>query len=66
MVVGVSCYPVFFFPVQAFLMEVFSDEGKRIGACYALPTSLNDTFGRVGMPLINSNGRPIGQINGES
>ncbi|CAJ0587222.1 unnamed protein product, partial [Mesorhabditis spiculigera] len=46
----------------AFLLEVFSEEGKRIGACYAMPASLEDTFGRTGLPIVNSQLRPIGQI----
>ncbi|CAD6193768.1 unnamed protein product [Caenorhabditis auriculariae] len=47
----------------AFYIEVFSEEKKRIGACYALPSSLADTAGISQLPFINSTGRPIGQIS---
>ncbi|CAI4224742.1 unnamed protein product [Auanema sp. JU1783] len=47
----------------AFYVEVFSEEQKRIGACYALPGSLSDSFGATQLPFINSSGRPIGQIS---
>ncbi|KAK5981325.1 hypothetical protein GCK32_011021, partial [Trichostrongylus colubriformis] len=46
----------------AFYVEIFSEEGKRIGACYALPSSLSDSCGYSQLPFINSSGRPIGQI----
>ncbi|PAV64887.1 hypothetical protein WR25_07443 [Diploscapter pachys] len=47
----------------AFYIEVFNEEKKRIGACYALPSSMADTFGTTQLPFINSSGRPIGQIS---
>ncbi|CAI5442386.1 unnamed protein product [Caenorhabditis angaria] len=47
----------------AFYIEIFSEERKRIGACYALPSSLQDTCGIVQLPFINSTGRPIGQVS---
>ncbi|CAJ0606664.1 unnamed protein product [Cylicocyclus nassatus] len=49
----------------AFYIEIFSEEGKRIGACYALPSSLTDSCGLSQLPFINSSGRPIGQITVE-
>uniref|UniRef100_A0A0K0CV86 GP-PDE domain-containing protein n=1 Tax=Angiostrongylus cantonensis TaxID=6313 RepID=A0A0K0CV86_ANGCA len=49
----------------AFYIEIFSEEGKRIGACYALPSSLSDSCGHSNLPFINSSGRPIGQISVE-
>ncbi|XGW08327.1 hypothetical protein V3C99_011000 [Haemonchus contortus] len=49
----------------AFYVEIFSEEGKRIGACYALPSSLSDSCGLSQLPFINSSGRPIGQITVE-
>lgn len=49
----------------AFYIEIFSEEGKRIGACYALPSSLSDSCGYSQLPFINSSGRPIGQISVE-
>ncbi|EYC22957.1 hypothetical protein Y032_0016g3037 [Ancylostoma ceylanicum] len=49
----------------AFYVEIFSEEGKRIGACYALPSSLADSCGQSQLPFINSSGRPIGQITVE-
>ncbi|WKX96536.1 hypothetical protein Q1695_012736 [Nippostrongylus brasiliensis] len=49
----------------AFYIEIFSEEGKRIGACYALPSSLSDSCGHSQLAFINSSGRPIGQISVE-
>ncbi|KAJ1353293.1 putative glycerophosphocholine phosphodiesterase GPCPD1 2 [Parelaphostrongylus tenuis] len=49
----------------AFYIEIFSEEGKRIGACYALPSSLSDSCGQSNLPFINSSGRPIGLISVE-
>ena len=49
----------------AFYVEIFSDEDKRIGACFALPSTLSDSFGYTQLPFINSSGRPIGQISCE-
>uniref|UniRef100_A0A8R1Z3N2 GP-PDE domain-containing protein n=1 Tax=Pristionchus pacificus TaxID=54126 RepID=A0A8R1Z3N2_PRIPA len=46
----------------AFFIEIFSEEGKRIGSCYALPSTLQDSSGQTSIPFINSSGRPIGQI----
>ncbi|GMR36585.1 hypothetical protein PMAYCL1PPCAC_06780 [Pristionchus mayeri] len=46
----------------AFFIEIFSEEGKRIGTCYALPSTLQDSSGITSIPFINSSGRPIGQI----
>ncbi|CAB3405209.1 unnamed protein product [Caenorhabditis bovis] len=46
----------------AFYIEIFSEERKRIGACYALPNSMQDTCGLTQLPFINTSGRPIGQI----
>lgn len=55
---------VIYLCLQAFYIEIFSEEGKRIGACYALPSSLSDSCGYSQLPFINSSGRPIGQISG--
>ncbi|CAO4364288.1 unnamed protein product [Caenorhabditis nigoni] len=47
----------------AFYIEIFSEERKRIGACYALPSALQDASGIIHLPFINSSGRPIGQVS---
>ncbi|GMT14848.1 hypothetical protein PFISCL1PPCAC_6145 [Pristionchus fissidentatus] len=49
----------------AFFLEIFSEEGKRVGSCYALPSTLQDTSGHTSIPFINSSGRPIGHISVE-
>ncbi|GMS84356.1 hypothetical protein PENTCL1PPCAC_6531, partial [Pristionchus entomophagus] len=49
----------------AFFIEILSEEGKRIGTCYALPSTLQDSSGQTSIPFINSSGRPIGQITVE-
>lgn len=49
----------------AFFIEISSEEGKRIGTCYALPSTLQDSSGQTSIPFINSSGRPIGQLTVE-